>query len=259
MLFCIRPKTRSTSKYIYNILYVALLDVPNSIEHLLKRLHKEGYDLGEFATDSDASGQSLVAALSIICEDSVIAGGVDRMPKAIEDRMRRARDGDHTVPETLGLPGGGLGGAKVVSCSIVLKMDLQVNAHLNIYLPLTILQVGKEMNSDDLERMLGKYMMTKVRNAWSESERGPGINGKGEMVACGLQLGNIFITVQPLLGVEGDPMRLLFERDLTPHPQYCACYKYMQTPQAKGGLGAQAVIHLGMHGTVEWLPGQPLG
>lgn len=93
----------------------ALLDVPNSLEHLLKRLHEEGYDLGEFATDSDANGQSLVAALSILCEDSVIAAGLSRMPKAIEDRMQRARDGDQTVPETLGLPGGGLGGAKVVS------------------------------------------------------------------------------------------------------------------------------------------------
>jgi len=36
----------------------------------------------------------------------------------------------------------------------------------------------------------------------------------------GLQLGNVWIGVQPALGVEGDPMRLLFERDLTPHPQY---------------------------------------
>ena len=43
----------------------------------------------------------------------------------------------------------------------------------------------------------------------------------------GLQLGNIWITVQPLLGVEGDPMRLLFERDLTPHPQYVAAYEWM--------------------------------
>lgn len=106
------------------------------------------------------------------------------------------------------------------------------------------------MSSDDLEKMLGKYMMKKVRKAWHESERGPGINGRGEMVACGLQLGNVWITVQPLLGVEGDPMRLLFERDLTPHPQYCAVYEYMQTPKEKGGLGTQAVIHLGMHGTV---------
>lgn len=106
------------------------------------------------------------------------------------------------------------------------------------------------MNSDDLELMLGKYMTKKVRKAWPESERGPGFNSKGEMVVCGLQIGNIWVTVQPLLGVEGDPMRLLFERDLTPHPQYCACYEYMRTPEEEGGLGAQAVVHLGMHGTV---------
>ena len=36
----------------------------------------------------------------------------------------------------------------------------------------------------------------------------------------GVQLGNVWIGVQPALGLEGDPMRLLFERDLTPHPQY---------------------------------------
>jgi hypothetical protein len=64
------------------------------------------------------------------------------------------------------------------------------------------------------------------------------------------QAGNVFIGVQPLLGVEGDPMRLLFERDLTPHPQYAAFYKWLQH-----GYGADVVLHFGMHGTVEWLPG----
>ena len=54
-------------------------------------------------------------------------------------------------------------------------------------------------------------------------------------------------------------MRLLFERDLTPHPQYCAAYEWMRLDESEGGVGAQAVVHLGMHGTVEWLPGQPLG
>jgi magnesium chelatase subunit H len=67
------------------------------------------------------------------------------------------------------------------------------------------------------------------------------------------------VTVQPLLGVEGDPMRLLFERDLTPHPQYVAAYEWMRLPEEKGGFGTDACIHLGMHGTSEWLPGQPLG
>lgn len=70
----------------------------------------------------------------------------------------------------------------------------------------------------------------------------------------GLQLGNVWIGVQPALGVEGDPMRLLFERDLTPHPQYAAFYKWLQHDYA-----ADAVLHFGMHGTVEWLPGAPLG
>ena len=95
--------------------HTALLDVPNSLENLLRRLHEEGYNVGDFATDPDANGQSLVAALSILCQDSVIAAGVDRMQNAVEDRMHRARDGDATVPETLAKPGGGLGGAKVVS------------------------------------------------------------------------------------------------------------------------------------------------
>lgn len=210
----------------------ALLDVPNSLENLLKRLHSEGYDVGEFATDPDASGQSLVAALAILGENPVIAAGVDRMQTAVESKMERASNGDQTVAETLALPGGGIGGATVK---------------------------GVDMKFDDLEKLLGKYMTKKVRRAWPEKERGPGINAKNEMVVAGLQLGNVFITVQPLLGVEGDPMRLLFERDLTPHPQYCAAYEWMRLPEEEGGVGAQAVIHLGMHGTVEWLPGQPLG
>ena len=210
----------------------ALLDVPNSLENLLKRLHNEGYNVGDFAKDPDASGQSLIAALSILGEDSVIAAGTNRMQDAVEKRMERACKGDNTVPETLARPGGGLGGANVK---------------------------GVDMTFDILEKVLGKYMTKKVRRAWPEKERGPGISAKNEMVVSGLQLGNVFITVQPLLGVEGDPMRLLFERDLTPHPQYCAAYEWMRLPEESGGAGSQAVIHLGMHGTVEWLPGQPLG
>jgi magnesium chelatase subunit H len=66
-----------------------------------------------------------------------------------------------------------------------------------------------------------------------------------------LQAGNVFVGVQPLLGVEGDPMRLLFERDLTPHPQYAAFYKWLQNEYQ-----ADVVLHFGMHGTVEWLPGE---
>lgn len=64
----------------------------------------------------------------------------------------------------------------------------------------------------------------------------------------------MWIGVQPPLGIQGDPMRLMFERDLTPHPQYVAYYKWLQNE-----FQADALVHFGMHGTVEWLPGSPLG
>lgn len=43
----------------------------------------------------------------------------------------------------------------------------------------------------------------------------------GDLLVNGIQLGNIWIGVQPALGVEGDPMRMLFERDLTPCGSLC--------------------------------------
>lgn len=215
------PKDRKLSVVLYGfppnvgaVGTAALLDVPQSLENLLKRLHKEGYDVGEFATDPDACGQSLVAALSILSENPSITGGAKRMNDVLEKRMERARQGDVTTAECLAREGGGLGGAKVQA------VDVSV---------------------DELEKMLGKYMNKKVRRAWAENDRGPGVTAEGKYNVAGLQLGNVFVTVQPLLGVEGDPMRLLFERDLTPHPQYCAAYAYMKEH-------SQAVLHLGMHG-----------
>jgi magnesium chelatase subunit H len=49
----------------------------------------------------------------------------------------------------------------------------------------------------------------------------------------------------------------MFDRDLTPHPQYCAFYEHLRDKER--GFGADCLLHFGMHGTVEWLPGSPLG
>jgi magnesium chelatase subunit H len=70
----------------------------------------------------------------------------------------------------------------------------------------------------------------------------------------GIRLGNIFIGVQPRLGVQGDPMRLLFDKENTPHHQYIAFYRWISRQ-----FGAHALVHVGMHGTVEWMPGLQLG
>lgn len=105
-----------------------------------------------------------------------------------------------------------------------------------------------------LEKWLGYLLTNRIEKQW-KSLTGTGIKTYGDRLQIGgVQLGNIWLGVQPPLGVSGDPMRLMFEKDLTPHPQYAAFYKWLQNE-----FKADAVIHFGMHGTVEWLPGSPLG
>ncbi|MFM6116831.1 MAG: magnesium chelatase subunit H [Sphaerospermopsis kisseleviana] len=110
------------------------------------------------------------------------------------------------------------------------------------------------VNARKLEKWLGYLRTSKIEKQW-KSLTGAGIKTYGdELHLGGVQLGNIWIGVQPPLGIQGDPMRLMFERDLTPHPQYAAFYKWLQNE-----FQADAIVHFGMHGTVEWLPGSPLG
>ncbi|MEH1843340.1 MAG: magnesium chelatase subunit H [Nostoc sp.] len=110
------------------------------------------------------------------------------------------------------------------------------------------------VNVRTLEKWLGYLQTSRIEKQW-KSLTGTGIKTYGDDFQIGgVQLGNVWIGVQPPLGIQGDPMRLMFERDLTPHPQYAAYYKWLQNE-----FQADAVVHFGMHGTVEWLPGSPLG
>ena len=114
--------------------------------------------------------------------------------------------------------------------------------------------IPASVNVRTLEKWLGYLQTSRIEKQW-KSLTGTGIKTYGdEFQIGGVQLGNVWIGVQPPLGIQGDPMRLMFERDLTPHPQYAAYYKWLQNE-----FQADAIVHFGMHGTVEWLPGSPLG
>ncbi|MEM7793600.1 MAG: magnesium chelatase subunit H, partial [Cyanobacteria bacterium P01_C01_bin.118] len=116
------------------------------------------------------------------------------------------------------------------------------------------LSVPATVNVRTLEKWLGYLKTSKIEKQW-QSLTQSGIKTVGEdFHVGGIQLGNVWIGVQPPLGLAGDPMRLMFERDLTPHPQYAAFYTWLQKD-----FQADAVLHFGMHGTMEWLPGSPLG
>jgi magnesium chelatase subunit H len=105
-----------------------------------------------------------------------------------------------------------------------------------------------------LEKWLTYVQRDRMTRQWGALEKADLKTFDQQCLLGGVQLGNVWIGVQPPLGISGDPMRLMFERDLTPHPQYAAFYKWLQNE-----FEADAVVHFGMHGTVEWLPGSPLG
>jgi magnesium chelatase subunit H len=112
------------------------------------------------------------------------------------------------------------------------------------------------VTADAFRAAVGDRTAERIEKMWGDLDGYVGLftSQDGEFIVGGVQLGNVWVGVQPLLGIEGDPMRLMFERDLTPHPQYVAFYDWMRRV-----FGAQALVHFGMHGTAEWLPGSPLG
>ena len=74
------------------------------------------------------------------------------------------------------------------------------------------------------------------------------------IVIPGIVCGNIFITVQPSRGWEEVDEEDYHSSTLSPHQQYVSFYKWIDQV-----FGADAMIHLGTHGTLEWLPGRSIG
>src|SRR4029079_348463 len=75
-----------------------------------------------------------------------------------------------------------------------------------------------------------------------------------DLLIQGVSLGNIFIGVQPTFGYEGDPMRLMMARSGAPHHGFLAFYTYLSQV-----LDVDAVVHVGTHGALEFMPGKQVG
>jgi cobaltochelatase CobN len=76
----------------------------------------------------------------------------------------------------------------------------------------------------------------------------------GELVLAALTAGNVVLLVQPPRGFGENPVAIYHDPDLPPSHHYLAAYRWLES-----GFGAHAVVHLGKHGTLEWLPGKSLG
>lgn len=170
----------------------ALLDVPNSILNILKKLKSEGYEVGEIPATAEALMQRI--------EQSTELG-----------ELFSASNGQTKIS------------------------------------PIAISQTDYNALTTPRER-------ERVENRWGKFPGDIAPIGRDCVFLGGFVVGNIYIGVQPRIGVAGDPMRLLFDKDNAPHHQYIGFYRWIVRD-----FKADAIVHVGMHGSAEWMPGLQLG
>lgn len=84
-------------------------------------------------------------------------------------------------------------------------------------------------------------------------------NPEGDIVLAALRRGNLLILIQPPRGFGENPIAIYHDPDLPPSHHYLAAYRWIAAGAEDGGFGADAMIHLGKHGNLEWLPGKNAG
>jgi cobaltochelatase CobN len=88
---------------------------------------------------------------------------------------------------------------------------------------------------------------------WGEPPGSLYVDGQ-DIVLAALQYGNVVLAIQPPRGFGENPIAIYHDPDLPPSHHYLAAYRWLAED-----FGADAVVHLGKHGTLEWLPGKGLG
>lgn len=90
-----------------------------------------------------------------------------------------------------------------------------------------------------------------MQQAWGPAPGKLFVNDAGQIVLAALRAGNIVLMIQPPRGFGENPVAIYHDPDMAPSHHYLAAYRWLEH-----GFGAHAVVHLGKHGSMEWLPGK---
>ncbi|MFK4149028.1 cobaltochelatase subunit CobN [Streptomyces sp. NPDC004065] len=92
-----------------------------------------------------------------------------------------------------------------------------------------------------------------MTEAWGEPPGSLYVDGEDIVLAC-LRFGNVVVMIQPPRGFGENPVAIYHDPDMPPSHHYLAAYRWLEE-----SFGADAIVHMGKHGTLEWLPGKGLG
>jgi cobaltochelatase CobN len=99
---------------------------------------------------------------------------------------------------------------------------------------------------------LPESLRTSIEERWGPPPGDKFVDGE-DFVIAGLELGNVLIAIQPPRGYGEDPVGIYHDPELPPTHHYLASYRFIDAV-----WGADAIVHLGKHGTLEWTPGKML-
>ena len=99
---------------------------------------------------------------------------------------------------------------------------------------------------------LPEVLRQRIEEQWGPPGSDRHLHGD-DFVVAGLELGHVLVAIQPPRGYGDDPVGIYHDPNLPPTHHYLACYWWLDRV-----WGADAIVHLGKHGTLEWLPGKML-
>ena len=99
-------------------------------------------------------------------------------------------------------------------------------------------------------------LRAQITDAWGAAPGTLFTNAAGEIVLATITAGNVVLLIQPPRGFGENPVAIYHDPDLAPSHHYLAAYRWLEASPESGGFGAHAVVHLGKHGSMEWLPGK---
>lgn len=109
-----------------------------------------------------------------------------------------------------------------------------------------VLQSLSRQDYEQYFNTLSQKAQDAITNRWGKID-------KFSISISGIQLGNIFIGIQPSRGYDLDPTLNYHAPDLEPTSEYLAFYHWLRTQ-----FNALAFVHVGKHGNLEWLPGKSI-
>jgi cobaltochelatase CobN len=199
--------------------------LPDSLWEILRKLKSAGYDTGGL----EAQGQRPALSKEQLFHDIHDYGrNIGNWAPGEVDRL--VRQGKEAAPPKTPLAGRGTG---------------------PVLIPLA---TYKKWFAE-----LPESLKTSIVKSWGPVEQSTimiwaDAAGQKYLVIPAVRYGNILFTPQPARGWGQDIKKLYHDLTIPPHHQYVAFYLWL-----KHGFQADAVAHIGTHGTHEWLPGKEVG